>query len=313
MSQDKIKVWFGRSDSYEAEGLNRQAAEALQAVGFRPDAGTRVLVKPNMLFADPKGLACTHPLMVRAACLYLLDSGCRVSVSDSPGFGRASRVAYLTGISQALPGGLRMLEMGPKVKKPLSQGGSMGVARRALEADIILSLPKLKAHRMMRLSGAVKNLYGCVSGVEKALLHSKHGDKEKNGVQLFPALMADLLDYLPPCVALLDGITAMHKSGPMNGSPLELGLMAAGSSCAGLDTALYSMLGHEPDFFPIWAELQRRGAPGAFESELEWLGIAPKDTGLADFELPQELSPASFNPARLLVSGVKRAVAYIKN
>lgn len=313
MSQDKIKVWFGRSDSYEAEGLNRQAAEALQAVGFRPDAGTRVLVKPNLLFADPKGLACSQPLIVRAACLYLLDCGCRITVADSPGFGRAARVAAVTGIAAALPAGLAMQEMGPKVKMPLSQGGSFGVARRALEADVILSLPRLKAHRMMRLSGAVKNLYGCVSGVEKALLHSKHGDRQKNGVQLFPSLMADLLACLPPCVALLDGIRAMHKSGPMNGEPLDLGLLAAGSSCAGLDTAFYTLLGQGPDFFPIWAELQRRGAPGAFLHELEWLGLPREEIDLSAFELPKALSPSSFNPARLLISGVKRAVAYIKN
>ena len=311
MASNKIKVWLGRADGYEPDALARQAGEALQAVGFRPSAGSSVLVKPNLLFADPQGIAYTHPLLVRAACLYLLDCGCRVSVSDSPGFGRASRVAAVTGIASALPGGLRVVEMGPKVKKPLSQGGSLGIASRALEADVILNLPKLKAHRMMRLSGAVKNLYGCVSGVEKALLHSKHGDKERAGVQLFPSLIADLLNCLPPCVALMDGITAMHKSGPMNGVPLGLGFVAAGASCVALDTAVYTLLDKKPELFPIWVELQRRGASGAFAGEIEWLGLSKEDVDLSAFELPEALASESFNPGRLMLSGIKRAMSYL--
>lgn len=313
---NKFKVWLGRAGGYEKAALERLAGEALEAVGFKPSAGSRVLVKPNLLFADPRGIGYTHPLLVRAACLYLLDHGCRVSVSDSPGFGKAGRVAAVTGLSAALAdlpgGGIRVSEMGPKIKRPLSLGGSMGIARRALEADVILNLPKLKAHRMMRISLAVKNLFGCVSGVEKALLHSRHGGKERDGVRLFPSLLADLSVHLPPSVALLDGITAMHKSGPMQGSPLDLGFLAAGASSVALDTAVYSLLRQGPDFFPIWAELQQRGVGGAFAGDIEWLGLPAENIDLSGFQLPLTLASESFNPVNLAVSAVKRAFAYLK-
>lgn len=312
MASDKIRVWLGRADGYEADALARQAGEALEAAGFRPASGSNVLVKPNLLFADPLGIAHTHPLVVRAACLYLLDCGCRVSVSDSPGFGRAGRVAAVTGIASALPGSIRVCEMGPKVKKDLSQGGRAGISRRALEADLILNLPKFKAHRMMRLSLAVKNLFGCVSGVEKAVLHSKHGDKLRGGVSLFPSLIADIVSRLPPCAALLDGITAMHRSGPMRGSPLDLNFIAASSSSVALDTAVYTLLGQNPKLFPIWAELRRRGAAGAFAGDLEWIGLEPENVDLSSFELPLSLDSESFNPVNLCISGIKRAAAYIK-
>lgn len=312
----KFKVWLGRAPQYNADALAVQAGEAFEAIGFRPSAGTRVLVKPNLLWADPLGIGYTHPLVVRAACLYLLDYGCRVSVADSPGFGKAARVAEVTGLTGALStlpdGGLKISEMGPTVKKPLSLGGSIGIARRALEADVILNLPKLKAHRMMRFSGAVKNLFGCVSGVQKAVLHSRHGDKQKDGIRAFPSLIADLLAHLPPNMALIDGITAMHKSGPMKGAALDAGFIAAASSSTALDTALYTLMNQPPDLFPIWAELQRRKTPGAFEHELQWLGEKRENMSLEHFQLPLALASESFNPVNLCVSAVKRAVAYMK-
>lgn len=315
MPANKIPVWFGSCPAYEAEALSRLVGEALSAVGFCPKPGERVLVKPNLLWADPAGIGYTHPLVVRAACLYLLDSRCRVTIADSPGFGRASSVAKnigLAGVLAALPGGLRISEMGPVKRLPLRLGGRIPIARRALEADYILSLPKLKAHRMMRLSGAVKNLYGCVSGVRKAVLHAQYGGKEREGVRVFPALLADLLEHLPPTAALLDGVTAMHKSGPMQGEACNPGLLGAAASAPALDTALYTLLGRGPDYFPLWAELLRRGRPGTLAHELDWRGLTPQSGILQGFELPAELSSESFNPLDLSISWIKRAVAYLR-
>nr|WP_304519455.1 DUF362 domain-containing protein [Clostridium estertheticum] len=41
------------------------------------------------------------------------------------------------------------------------------VARAAYEADVIITLPKLKTHAMMYYTGAVKNQFGCVPGSQK--------------------------------------------------------------------------------------------------------------------------------------------------
>lgn len=320
MPENRIPVWFGRCASYDAEKLDRLpclVGEALEAVDFRPAPGTRVLVKPNLLWADPAGLGYTHPLVVRAACRYLMDCRCRVEVADSPGFGRVRSVAKNIGLDVALAslpgGGPPICEMGPVERIPLALGGSIPIARRALDAELILSLPKLKAHRMVRLSGAVKNLYGCVSGVRKALLHAQYGGKEQDGRRVFPALIADLLLALPPTAALLDGITAMHRHGPMQGEALELGLLAAAGSAPALDTALYTLLGRGPEYFPLWAELALRGVPGTRAEDLDWRGLGP-DSGVLDaFALPAELSSESFNPVDLGISAAKRAVAWLRN
>lgn len=310
-----FKVWLGNATSYKQARLEVLVGEALEAMEFWPASGSKVLVKPNLLCADPGGLACTNPAIVRAACLYLLDYNCKISVSDSPGFGRAASVAEKTGLSQALGslpgGGLKVSEMGPCAKRRLSQGGHIGVAIRALEADIILNLPKLKAHRMMRVSGAVKNLFGCISGVQKAMLHSRYGDKQRNGVPAFASLIADLCNLLPSSVVLLDGSTAMHKSGPIKGEAIQSGLLLSANSSVAADTALYTLLGQAPEFFPIWQELQRRGTAGAFAHELAWHGLDKNNLDLSAFQLPLTLGSESFNPFRLCLSALKRMAAYL--
>ena len=114
-----------------------------------------VLVKPNLLTATP--LACTSPVVVAAVCRWLLDQGARVRVGDSPGFGTATAVARQTGVEEALrPLGLRVESLAdPRpLELPLRRGGpvSFGVARVALESDVIFSLPRVKAHSQMRLT-----------------------------------------------------------------------------------------------------------------------------------------------------------------
>lgn len=183
-----------------------------------------VLVKPNLLTATP--LACTSPVVVAAVCRWLLDQGARVRVGDSPGFGTATAVARQTGVEEALrPLGLRVESLAdPRpLELPLRRGGpvSFGVARVALESDVIFSLPRVKAHSQMRLTLAVKNLFGCVCGLRKALIHTRQGQEP----DFFADCIAALWAGLPPVAAVADGLTAMHVTGPSKGQPFPLGLL----------------------------------------------------------------------------------------
>ena len=181
-----------------------------------------VLVKPNLLTATP--LACTSPVVVAAVCRWLLDQGARVRVGDSPGFGTATAVARQTGVEEALrPLGLRVESLAdPRpLELPLRRGGpvSFGVARVALESDVIFSLPRVKAHSQMRLTLAVKNLFGCVCGLRKALIHTRQGQDP----DFFADCIAALWAGLPPGAAVADGLTAMHVTGPSKGQPFGRG------------------------------------------------------------------------------------------
>lgn len=293
--------------SYERGDVTRAVGEVFASIGYAPSGGERVLIKPNLLRAEE--LACTHPEIVRAACAYVLDHGARPVIADSPGFGTVRGIARRVGILAALadlPGAPAPIPLRDPVPVPLflngRRNGTAGISRTALEADSILNLPRLKAHAMMRVTCAVKNLYGCVCGVRKALLHASHGGKGRS----FPASVMDIATALLPVTSLLDAVTAMHVSGPSGGEPYSAGLLAASDSPVAMDTLIYGMMGLTPDLVPLWEEALFRAMPGSRPEAIPVLGADKESFSLREFKTPDVLMDQSFSPPRLLASALRR-------
>lgn len=298
-------VALAACSGYERTALTHAMGELFSAIGYAPACGERVLIKPNLLRADSTGLTCTAPEIVRAACVYVLDHGAVPQIADSPGFGTVAGIARSVGIAAALadlPGAPAVRALGSPVAVPLSLGGSVPISRQALEADSILNLPRLKAHTMMRVTCAVKNLYGCICGTRKALMHAVHGDKGRR----FPSLILDILGALPPVTSLADAITAMHVNGPSGGKPFHAGLLVASRSPVALDTMVYAMMGLTPDRVPLWEEALLREIPGSLPEDVPLLGADIHAFSLRDFKTPTTLMGQSFSPPRLLKSALKR-------
>ena len=301
-----IPVFLARVPEYEPARLERAVAELCCAAGFRPAPGTRVLVKPNLVAPRRTHLSCTHPGVVRAACLYLLDCGAQVCVGDSPAFGTARVVARACGLTRAVADiAAPVVNFSATRRIPLSFGGSIGVARQALEAEVILNLPRLKVHDQMGMTCAVKNTFGCVAGSRKALAHQLHGERGNR----FPRLILDVMAALPPLFHLVDGITAMHRCGPAGGDPFDLGLLAASASAVALDTALYGLLGIGPEMVPLWREALATGMPGARPEDVDYPLLSPTDFDASGFIFPRALSPVAFRPWRFVTGRVKSLLA----
>ena len=322
--QPRIPVAFVPCRDYDGPALSPAAGpehsralslaeavdEAFALAGYTPARGERVLVKPNLLRAD--ALSCTSPQVARAVCQWLLDRGAAVSVGDSPGFGSAAGVARRIGLTGALAD-LRAADGRPIVPVPLDKAvtrhipglGPVKLSRRALEADSILSLPRLKAHCQAGVTGAAKNLFGCVCGTHKAIIHMKHGDNGPDNND-FCRYIAGLTNLLPPQAALVDAVTCMHVTGPSRGQPYHLGLIAASTSCAAVDTALYGLLGLDPDYPPLWRALRELNVPGAFPQDIVLRGAPPESFDAAGFITPHPLLAQSFRPWRLCLSAFRR-------
>lgn len=297
-----VPVALTHCNTYDYAKVLAGVQECLQAINYVPSAGIRVLVKPNLLKAQP-ALCCTHPAVVEAVCEVLLAYGCKVTVGDSPAFGSAKAVAESIGLSERLKRlGVPLITLDSPVRVTFASGNSIGISRNALECDLLVDVPRVKAHSQMRMTLAVKNLFGCVSGVRKAVAHSTHGDKGN----AFRELLVDVALALPDTLSVVDGITCMHRSGPVNGESFELGLLGASGDPVSLDTAIYSVLGRTPDELPLWKELQCRNVQGAFPEELKYVLARPHDFEGESFILPENLKPETFHPARLLSSTLKR-------
>ena len=101
--------------------------------------------------------------------------------------------------------------------------------RSVVEADLIVSLPKLKTHHWVGMTAAMKNLYGVLPGIRygwpKNVLHHA-------GI---PQTVFDINASLPKTIAVVDGIVGMEGDGPILGSAKPLGLLAIGLNPTAVD------------------------------------------------------------------------------
>lgn len=303
-------VFFRRLGGYAEPALAEAVAVLLAGAGLsRELTGNTVLVKPNLVAPRAMALSCTSPAVVRAVCRHLLDLGARVLVGDSPAFGTGRIVARLSGLADALadlPVSLVNLDRPRAVA--LSFGGTIGVSDLALSVDRIVNVPRLKCHDQMAVSGAVKNLFGCVSGFRKSLGHQRFGNRG----DLFAAMILEVGAALPPVVTLLDGIVAMHRHGPTGGEPFPLGLLAAGADPVALDTAVYALLGLTADRVPLWRAAGARGRSGTRPDELAYPLDGPEAFDVAGFIVPDRLDPVAFSARRFTTGRLKSLLTRLR-
>lgn len=173
----------------------------------------------------------------------------------------------------------------------------------ALECDYFINLPKLKSHSQARVSSAVKNHYGIIKGWCKAWGHQVHG---KGDARPFFELIADLPLLVPPGVSLCDGITAMHVSGPMDGEPYPLGVMAASTTALALDRVLMAIIDMDPELSPLWCASRDRHDAGHDLATLAFPLLTPGEVQVNDFIVPGQLNPVRFTVRHVLASLVGR-------
>ena len=215
-------------------------------------SGKKVLVKPNMLTdRNPDQAVTTHPELLRQVIRHLKKCGAEISVGDSPASAANLKAVWaktgLEAVCQEEDVALVSFEqIGTEILK--KDGYEIAIAKPALEADIILNLPKVKSHSLTVLTAAVKNLYGVIPGYTKTQLHREH-----SRINDFGVLVKTIHDCLPPVWSIADGVVGMEGQGPANGKPIELGFIAASQNPFALDIAICRILGITPDQVPYLA------------------------------------------------------------
>ena len=156
----------------------------------------------------------------------------------------------------------------------------------------------------MLLTLSCKNLYGTVPGLRKALYHGREGQCRRE----FEDMQAEILEHLPPVSGMVDGITAMHVTGPSGGRPFPLHLIGASSSPVALDEALCAVAGLSPGNVPLSSAFMRRHCPDCASEGAEYVFplCAPRDFDATGFRVPDMLITTSFRPLRLMKSCLKR-------
>lgn len=233
-----------RNASYQYDELQPIVFEMLEKLtGGRIKPGSRVLIKPNMLCAArPEDAVLTHPNLIRAAAEYVLQQGARPQIADSPAIGSFDKILKSNGTTEALQGlDVTCVPFQDVVEVDIGRPyGRIEIARDAVEADIIINLPKLKTHKQMLLTLAVKNMFGCIIGFKKSQWHMRAGVDTVAFARLLVAIHQAVL----PTVSILDGILALEGEGPGKaGRPRKIGVLMGSDNSFALDMAVCKMIG----------------------------------------------------------------------
>jgi len=253
--QPRSVVSIVRCPDYSPERVAPAVRDALDLAGLteRFHPGESVLLKPNLLSArSPDEAVTTHPAVIRAVGKVASASGCVLTLGDSPPFAgenaaRYARLCELTGAADAareLGADIaRFEESSDTITHPTGRFyRNFEIARAVLDADLVVSISKLKTHGLTLFTGAVKNLFGCVPGVRKGLFHVQAAEDR----EVFAQMLVDLLGALKPGTHVMDAIVGMEGEGPNAGAPKPVGLILASSDPVALDAVACEIVGIEP-------------------------------------------------------------------
>jgi len=285
---DRSTVALVRCNDYDPAavyGALRRGLELLGGADHFARPGEHILLKPNILAGDsPEKAVTTHPAVLAGCARLFREAGARVIFGDSPGRESAAHAARASGLEEA---GLRSgatlgdFSAGQPLSNPRgSLVSGFPIVRAAHQCDGIINLPKMKTHQLTRITGAVKNLFGCIPGARKALYHVQFQD-----VMTFSRFLVELSLCLKPRLHVMDGIVAMEGNGPRGGDPRAMGILILSDDPVAVDATFSRLVALQPTFVPTTVAGQRVGLGRHPKEEIELVGD-PIDTFLQpDFRL----------------------------
>jgi uncharacterized protein (DUF362 family)/ferredoxin len=254
--------------------------------------GQRVLLKANLLTGRPVAQpVCTHPTVLRAVAVSVIEAGATPFIGDSPAIGTARFVARKCGIRRVADElGIEVVnftetEEVPNPNSPRYR--TLTLAREALRADAVINLPRVKSHGLMLMTMAVKNLFGCVVGLQKSQWHFR----TRRNIEAFTEMLLSVYRVVNPVLTIADGIVAMEGNGPSAGRPRPLGILLASADAVSLDRVIGEVVGLRPEFNLTALMGGRLGVGEADLSRIEVIGPGLDTVRVDDFELPHQGSP----------------------
>lgn len=296
---DKVSVI--RCESYsDCRAAIDEALSYIGGMSAYVKKGDRVLIKPNYVAKRrPGDAATTHPAFLHAVIRSAEEAGGIVTVAESPGGAynaAALRSVYKEcGAYEAIEGTNAVLNTDCSFSDAQLPDGktirSAQIIDPVLNADVIISLPKLKTHAMTAYTGAVKNLFGVIPGTHKAEMHFRLKDREP-----FCSMLVDLCERVRPALSIMDGIWGMEGDGPTSGTSRHMGLVLASANPHALDLAACEMIGYTPDEVATVKEAVGRGLIPKSADGLEIMGERLRDVLIHDVVKPK----SHFNLLQLL-------------
>ena len=307
------KVILSRCTDYTpskiAEAIQKQF-EFLGGLQNFVTPGDTVLLKPNFIAPRSRRHATqTHPAVIIETARLLKDFGAKPFVADSPAWSNVFACVKALKLEEPLKKLSILVKQlaNPKWCKIGAKNTRIGISSVALDADVIINLPKFKAHQQLLATFAVKNMFGCVSGKRKALWHFRKGGNACD----FCELLIDIYKFLNPALTIIDGIMVMDGPGPIRGRTRPLGWLIGGTEPIACETICAKLINTSPQEIPIIKTAKQIGFGCSEFEKIEIAGDDFPQSLCTDFDLPQ-LVPISFSLLHVCKSICKQIILLTK-
>jgi uncharacterized protein (DUF362 family) len=216
-----------------------------------PDVkGKRVVIKPNMVDVSADRPIHTDPRLLEALILHLGDLGVReISLAEGTSHNRDSEWLFRRSGYEALAKrrGVRLVDLNYDdltAVRSVNPGSTllknMSLPRTITSAEIIISVPKMKTHKLAGITLSMKNMFGILPGIvygwPKNTLHW-------NGI---PLSICEINGTLKVHYSIVDGVVGMEGHGPIMGTPRKAGVLVMGDNTLAVDATAARVMGVDP-------------------------------------------------------------------
>jgi uncharacterized protein (DUF362 family) len=212
--------------------------------------GKRVALKPNFVEFDPNSAINTNPVLIAATIEAFRSLGASsVIVAEGPGHRRDNEyVLRASGLLDTLrDAGAHYVDLNMDAVRPVEVGsrytrlGQLYIGETIANADLLVSMPKLKTHHWAGVTLSLKNMFGIMPGAiygwPKNVLH--FAGIEQSILDINAALRV-------PRFNIVDGIVGMEGNGPIQGAARQSGVLVFGPDPVAVDATAARLMGIEP-------------------------------------------------------------------
>jgi uncharacterized protein (DUF362 family) len=246
--------------------------EALTLIGGIEDVvkpSHLVLINPSWVAppVEPEAGCITIPEVPRAVADIVKDLGAKPIIAESSAVGvDTEKVIQQSGYGRLQELGYDVINLGTlnPVQIPVENGkvfDALECWELVRQADVIISVPKLKTHDQTEMTCAIKNLKGLLTDRWKKEMHQQG---------LFEGVV-DLLAAVKPKLTVVDAIVCQEGIGPVFGKPVEMNLVLAGKDLVATDAVCARLIGYEPTDTLLTVNAAARGLG---EMELDRIRVA---------------------------------------
>lgn len=272
-------VSLAHQQNYE-EALLPKVAQLYEPFRLNcPIKGKKVFIKPNLVEYNPVRPIHTHPAVVEALIQLCLEEGAaEILVGEGSGHRRnMEALVDQCGLQAVLARhGVEFVDINHDEYVGLrNMGPNTGLdrlyfCRKAAEADVLISLPKMKTHHWATVTLGLKNLFGLASG--QAYGWPKN-DLHFRGI---PHSIVDINCTRKADLVLVDGIMGMQGDGPLSGDAIQSGLLVMGTDPLAVDSTCARFMGFNPKTIGHLQLAYSCGIGNLDEKEIRLIGEIPE-------------------------------------